>query len=139
MPTMLKQEQAEELLNTLLQRKGVLRVITSEVKPEYRENPDDPRSTAKDGVDLRDPDSMVLHDVVSIAPHPAREHHLVAETAEGDTVETYDGPLALLIRLLEWRYFDAANPAATYGKTAAVASAMYDALFGEDRVAAEPA
>lgn len=120
--------QAVELLNTLLARRGVLRIITSEVLPEFRRKADDPRSPAKATVDLRDPSVMVLHDVVRIEPHEVRTSHLVAYSDEGDYVESYDGPKALLGRLLNWRYFDPTAPATTEGRVAVAAETMYDAL-----------
>lgn len=126
--------QATELLKTLLERKGILRVVTSEVKPDLRIDSKNARSgpDPKKNVDLRDPATWVLHDVVSVEPHPVRKTHLVASTAEGDTVESYDGPQAMLVRLIEWNYYDVNNPASTKSKAEAVAEAMYSALHGED-------
>lgn len=129
----LNDKQATELLDSLLKRKGVLKVITSEVLPKLRLDSKDARSSpdpAKN-VDLRDPASWVQHDVVSVAPHRVRTSHLVARTAEGDHVESYDGPMALLVRLLEWNYYDVNNPASSKGKVEAVVEAMYQALHSE--------
>lgn len=124
--------QATELLKTLLERKGILRVITSEVDPKHRTDVKDARSPAKEGVDLRDPATMVIHDIVRIEAHPVRKTHLVAYTAEGDEVESYDGPQALLVRLIEWNYYDANNPGSTKSKAEAVAEAMYSGLRSEE-------
>lgn len=123
----LKDAEAVSLLDTLLKRGGTLKVITSEVDPKHRTDAKNPRSPAKEGVDVRDPSVMVQHDVVRIEPHPVRKSHLVAYTEEGDYVESYDGPNALLVRLLEWRYFDPANPGSTKSKVEAVIGAMYEA------------
>lgn len=119
--------QAKALLETLLGRKGTLKIITSEVKPTLRVDTKDERAPAKEGVDLRDPASMVLHDVVKIEPHPVRKTHLVASSAEGDAVESYDGPQALLVRLLEYKYFDPNNAASTKKTVESVVEAMHEA------------
>lgn len=124
----LTEAEAESLLDSLLARGGILKIISSEVKPEFRVDPDNRKSGPKVDTNIKDPASMVLLDVVSLGYHPVRTTHLVASAEDGSFVESYDGPIALLYRLLDWRYYDVVNEAATAVKVAAAAEAMYEAL-----------
>lgn len=91
-------EQAIEQLKKLVKRRGALRIITAEVRPELRVDADDPRSPAREGVDLRRPATFVIHDVVAVQG-PTERGRYIAVTAEGDRCEGQ--PEALLARLTE--------------------------------------
>lgn len=80
-----------------LVEKGALKLITPRVREDM-----------VDG-DPRDPATFVWEDVVSVEPHPYKEHLLRARTAEGSEI---DGtPAALLPRLQEWRTYREAQEA----------------------------
>lgn len=96
-------EQAITELEALAKVPGALKIITSEVHPDYREDKKDPKSPPKDGVDVGRPAVFVQHDVVKIEPKPGPNPggQLRAWSDEGDYCEGQ--PEALLTRLREWR------------------------------------
>lgn len=91
-------ERAVASLEALVSIPGALRVITATVQPDLREDSDDPRSPAKEGVDLRDHATFVVHDVVTLEG-PLDKGYYRAVTAEGDYC--LGRPFDLLVRLTE--------------------------------------
>lgn len=99
----------EDQFLTLLQNSvampGFLKIITNEVSSELRVDPENPRSPVRPDVLEDFPDvmkhhsTMVLHDVVAIEAHPAKEGLYRAFSAEGDMCE--GRPQALWDRLTE--------------------------------------
>lgn len=95
---------ALQTLYALLRVPGALRIITSEIRPEYREDPSNPRALLHPNVEANDPgilkrpESMVIHDVVRI--EPVKDGRYRAYSAERDWCE--GPPAALLKRLQEW-------------------------------------
>jgi hypothetical protein len=87
-------------LRKLLKQPGHLKIITNEVRPSLRVAQKDPRSPAKDGVDLTTPASFVCHDVVDLEG-PDDKGRYLARSAEGDWTLGY--PTALLARLQQWQ------------------------------------
>jgi hypothetical protein len=128
--------QATALLDYLIERRpGDLKIITSEhtCGLPARGTPTEAQLLACEASEysLKDPRHFVLHDVVGAEPHPARPGHLVAITAEGDSCESYDGPLALLVRIAEWRHHkpeDEATANAARERTLAALDAQYEIL-----------
>jgi hypothetical protein len=131
---------AYNLLSYYLNHKpGFLKVITSEHTcglPARGEPTQAQRDQcAKFQFNLKDPRHFVLHDVVRIEPHPARQQHLVAYTKEGDMVESYDGPEALLFRLAEWQFFDPMDEIGTHRATMQALQTTHDTLDHIGRMA----
>lgn len=87
-------------LRKLLKEHGALQIITNEVEPRLRVHSRDPRSEAKDGVDLTDPRTFVCHAVVELEG-PDDQGCYRAVSAEGDWTLGY--PSSLLARLQQWR------------------------------------
>ena len=87
-------------LNALMQIPGALRIITNEVKPELRQDRDDPRSLPSDGTDLRDPNVFVQQHVTEVEG-PDDKGRYLARSEDGAWVTGY--PDALLSRLRQWR------------------------------------
>lgn len=88
-----------EEMEALVKIPGALKIITNEVRPELRVERGNPRAPAKDGVDLRDPRSFVVHDVVRIEPYPPKPGAWAAISEQGDITIGY--PMDLLNRLRE--------------------------------------
>ena len=109
-----EQELALAELEALVKVPGALKIITSEIRPELRQDPDDPRSPVREDVApeggeegfvradelLRSPATFVLHDVTRLEAS-AHLGMVRAHSAEGDWTE--GRPTALLKRLREWR------------------------------------
>jgi hypothetical protein len=94
-------KQALTELEALVKVKGALRIITSEVRPELREDRKDPRSPFKGSeAALLDPATFVLHDVERIEVS-AHRGVVRAYSTEGDWTE--GRPAAVLKRLREHR------------------------------------
>lgn len=97
-------EQAVAQLEALVDVPGSLRVITNEVRPDLREDPDAAGSPIRADVlesdphTLKRPSTFVIHDVVRLEGPDARGR-MIAHTAEGDWTLGY--PVDLLARLLE--------------------------------------
>ena len=92
-------------LNALAAVPGALRIITSEVRPDLREDPRNPRSHVRTELLAQLPDllhnrrSFVAHDVRELrGPNPNGE--FMAVSAEGDLCIGQPG--GLLQRLTEW-------------------------------------
>lgn len=90
-------------LVALVQVPGALRIITNEVRPDLRQDPDDPNSKLPEDADpdlLLRPDTFVQHHVTRLE---VRAHlgAVRAHSAEGDWTE--GRPAAVLRRLREWR------------------------------------
>jgi hypothetical protein len=92
------QELAEAQLKALVKVPGALRIITAEVHPDHREDRDDPRSRAKEGVNLAHHSAFVVHDVVTL-DGPDAQGRWTASSAEGDWTRGLAD--ALLSRLTE--------------------------------------
>ena len=92
-------EMAVRQLEALVNVPGSLKIITAEVRPELREDAGNPRSLAREGVDLRNPATFVIHDVVRLEG-PDDKGRYTACSAEGDW--TVGLSSALLKRLQEW-------------------------------------
>lgn len=94
-------------LNALVVIPGALRIITSEIKPELRQDPDDIRSRVREDAEAEDPDILkrvhtyVLHNVVRIEEPEDDRLIYSAWSDEGDSCA--GRPEALLTRLQEWR------------------------------------
>lgn len=94
--------EARELLDDLV-KMGALRIITNLPAPD--------RPTE----DARDPAFNVQDDVVAIEDYP--DGLVLARGASGAL--TIGAPLDLLVRLAEWRHFDAEHPEQTRARTLA--------------------
>jgi hypothetical protein len=92
------QQNAVDRLERLLKTGGELFIITGEVHPDHRQDKADPRSPAKEGVNLALHSAYVVHEVVRLEGPDARGR-MVAYSAEGDW--TAGMPEALLDRLRE--------------------------------------
>jgi hypothetical protein len=90
-----------EELKALVRIPGALRIITNEVKPELREDRDNPASPAGGDADLTNPATFVTHHVTDVAGPDERGRYL-ATSDEGAWVTGY--PDALLARLRQWRH-----------------------------------
>jgi hypothetical protein len=97
-----RRERAREELGVFIDKlPGTLKIVTAEVKPEYRQNAKDPRSPAKDGTDLTDANVFVQHNVTRLEEHPTKDGAFLAYTDEGDWMMGY--PDHLVSRLQRWR------------------------------------
>jgi hypothetical protein len=91
---------AMQELEALAKVPGALRIITSEVRPEFREDRKDARSAAKADAVLTDPATFVLKDVERIEVI-AHRGTVRAYSKDGDWTE--GRPAAVLKRLREHR------------------------------------
>jgi hypothetical protein len=91
---------AMQELEALAKVPGALRIITSEVRPEFREDKKDARSAAKADAVLTDPATFVLKDVERIE---VIEHRGTVRAYSKDGDWTEGRPAAVLKRLREHR------------------------------------
>jgi hypothetical protein len=99
------EQEALAILSAMIAIPGALKIITNEVRPELRQDPEDPSSPVREDVEAADPNilkkvsTFVLHNGVALEG-PNHKGQVAVHSAEGDW--TMGQPSAVLARLTEW-------------------------------------